>query len=55
MELESEIWGKEETFSRKSPWKNKVPPTPVFLHGKSHEQRRLVGYSPWGHKELDMT
>ena len=20
-----------------------------------HGQRRLVGYSPWGHKELDMT
>ena len=23
-------------------------PTPVFLPGKSHRQRRLVGYSPWG-------
>ena len=22
---------------------------------KSHGQRSLVGYSPWGHKELDMT
>ena len=30
-------------------------PTPVFLPGKSHGQRNLVGYSPWGHKELDMT
>jgi len=29
--------------------------TPVFLPGKSHEQRSLVGYSPWGHKELDTT
>ena len=28
--------------------------TPVFLPGKSHGQRRLVGYSPWGHKESDM-
>ena len=28
---------------------------PVFLPGKSHEQRSLAGYSPWGHKELDMT
>ena len=27
-------------------------PTPVFLPEKSHEQRSLVGYSPWGHKEL---
>ena len=24
--------------------------TPVFLPGKSHGQRSLVGYSPWGHK-----
>jgi len=30
-------------------------PTPVFLPGKSHGQWNLVGYSPWGHKELDMT
>ena len=26
-----------------------------FLPGESHGQRSLVGYSPWGHKELDMT
>ena len=30
-------------------------PTPVFLPGKSHGNRRLVGYSPWGCKELDTT
>ena len=24
-------------------------------NGKSHEQRSLVGYSPWDHKELDTT
>ena len=29
--------------------------TPVLLLGKSHGLRSLVGYSPWGHKELDMT
>ena len=29
--------------------------TPLFLTGKSHEQQRLVGYSPWGRKELDTT
>ena len=27
----------------------------VFLPGKSHEQRSLVGYSPWAHKEWDPT
>ena len=26
----------------------------IFLPGKSHGQRSLVGYSPWGRKELDM-
>jgi len=26
-----------------------------LLPGKSHGWRSLVGYSPWGHKELDMT
>ena len=30
-------------------------PTPVFLPGESHGWRSLVGYSPWGRKELDMT
>ena len=30
-------------------------PFPVFLPRKSHGQRSLVSYSPWGHKELDMT
>ena len=28
---------------------------PVFLPGGSHGQRSLVGYSPWGRKELDTT
>ena len=27
----------------------------VFLLGKSHGQRNLAGYIPWGHKESDMT
>ena len=30
-------------------------PTPVILPGKSHGRRRLVGCSPWGLEELDMT
>ena len=30
-------------------------PTPVFLPGVFHGQRRLAGYSPWGHKESDTT
>ena len=39
----------------KIPWRRKWLPTPVFLLGKSHGQRSLVGYSPWGRKESDMT
>ena len=37
---------------RKSPLKRKWQSTPVFLPGKSHGQRNLVGYSPWGHKRV---
>ena len=36
-------------------WKKKWQPTPVFLPGKSHGWRSLAGYSPWDHKESDMT
>ena len=41
--------------SGRSPGGRDWQPTPVFLPGESHEQRCLVGYSPQGHKELDMT
>ena len=30
-------------------------PTPVLLPGKFQGLRSLVGYSPWGHKEVDTT
>ena len=32
------------------PWRRKWQHIPVFLPGKSHEQRSLAGYCPWGHK-----
>ena len=32
----------------KIPWRRKWQPTPLFFLGKSHGQRSLVGYSPWG-------
>ena len=35
-----------------SPWRRKWQPTQVFLPGKSHGQRSLIGYSPWGHKRI---
>ena len=36
-------------------WRRQWQPTPVLLPGKSHGQRSLVGCSPWGHEESDMT
>ena len=39
---------------RKIPWRRACQPTPAFFPGKSHGQRSLVGYSPWGHKESDI-
>ena len=39
----------------KIPWSRKWQPTPVFLPGKSHEHRILVGDSPGVHKGSDMT
>ena len=37
------------------PWRRKWQPTPLFLPGKSYGQRNMVGYSPNGRKESDMT
>ena len=32
------------------PWSQKWQPAPVFLPGKFHGLRSLVGNSPWGHR-----
>ena len=39
---------------RKIPRRKKWQPTPVFLPGTSHGQRRLVHYSSWGHKRIGL-
>ena len=44
-----------DPWVRKIPWRRKWQPTAVLLPGKSHGQRNLVGYSPWGRKESDTT
>ena len=41
--------------SGKSPGGGNGKPAPALLPGESHRPRSLVGYSPWGHKESDMT
>ena len=44
-----------DPWAEKIPWRRAWQHTPVFLPGESHVQRSPVGYSPWGHKELNMT
>ena len=39
----------------KIPWRRKWQPTPVFLPGKFHGWKSLMGSSPWDRRELDMT
>ena len=49
----------QETRVRSLGWKDplekEMAATPVFLPGKSHGRRNLVGYCPWGRKESDTT
>ena len=40
---------------KKRPWRREWQSTPVFLPGEFHGQRRLMSYSPWGHRESDTT
>ena len=50
--------GQESTCQYFEPWVGKIPwrrrwqSTLVFLPGKSHGQRSLVSYSPWGCKRV---
>ena len=39
-----------DPWAGKIPWRKTWQPTPLFLSGKSHGQRSLAGYSPWGRK-----
>ena len=44
-----------DPWARKTSWRRKWQPALVFLPGEFHGQRSLVGCSPRGCKELDMT
>ena len=44
-----------QSLGWEDPLENEMEPTPVFLSGECHGQRRLAGYSAWSHKELDTT
>ena len=50
MQETQEMW--VWSLGRKMSWRRKWQPTPVFLSEKSRGQRKLVGYSPWGHKRI---
>ena len=41
--------------SGRYPGKETGSPTLVFLPGESNGQKIMVGYSPWGHKESDIS
>ena len=43
-----------QSLGREDPQKRKWQLTLILLPGKSHGQKSLVGYSPWGRKELDV-
>ena len=41
-----------DAWVRKIPWRRAWQSTLVFFPGKSHGQRRLAGYNPWGRKRF---
>jgi len=48
-------WATSLSFFTFMHWRRKWQPTPVLLPGKSNGRRSLVGYSPRGCDESDMT
>ena len=44
-----------QSLSQEDPLEKETATHWVFLPGESHGWRSLTGYSPWSHKELDMT
>ena len=47
------------SLGQEVPWIRKWQPTPVFSPGEFHEEvsptEELVGYSPWGRKDSEIT
>ena len=44
-----------DRWVRKTPWGRAWQPTPVFLPGRPHGQRSLGGYSPRGHRDIQLS
>ena len=48
-----EMWVR--SLGWKDPLEKEMATSPIFLSGKSHGQKSLEGYSPWGRKESNST
>ena len=48
---ETQVW----SLGREDPLEKGMLSTPVVLPGRFHGLRSLVGYTPWGRRELDTT
>ena len=53
MKETQEMW--VQSLGQKDPLEEEMATHFVFLPWDSHGQKSLVGYSPYGHKESDMT
>ena len=53
MHKTQETW--VQSLGREDPLEEEMATHSSILSGKSHGQRTLAGYSPWGHKESDPT
>ena len=43
------------SLGQEDPLEKEMAPTPIFLPGKPHGQRSLLGYSPWASQGSDTT
>ena len=49
-----DLWEiQHQSLGGEDPLEKEMATTPVFLPGKSHGWRNLIGYRSYGHKELD--
>ena len=44
-----------DSWVGKIPWRRKWKPTPAVLSAEGRAQRSLVGYSPWGRRETQLS
>ena len=55
LKCRSHRWHELGSWVKKIPWRRKWQHTPVFLPRKSHGHWSLMGYSPYHHRESDVT